>query len=225
MREIQQANRNCADTGKENTAELCKDWIVHRKIADAEREHYRAIVEMPVVVMIRTGDLVHITIDYAQKVSFPYSSQQVGKMYFKYAYQCHIFGVCNERERRSNIYLYGEDQVADGQGVNSVISMLHHYVMEKYRMRGNVPFKLHIHADNCCGQSKNNYMLAYLTWLMMVGYLTSWEMSFLIAGHTKFYPDQIFGIIKSNYKRSDACDDMEDFADIIKKCTKNVYEV
>ena len=59
-----------------------------------------------------------------------------------------------------------------------------------------------LHADNCVGQNKNNTMIEYLAWRVITGLSTSCELSFMIAGHTKFSPDRFFGLIKRKYHRT-----------------------
>ena len=55
---------------------------------------------------------------------------------------------------------------------------------------------MHLHADNCVGQNKNNTMLHYLLWRVMTGLHKSIVLSFLVVGHTKFSPDWCFGLLK-----------------------------
>jgi len=48
-------------------------------------------------------------------------------------------------------------------------------------------WKKFIHADNCSGQNKNNLMIAYLTWRVMMGY---YKITF--AGYIKLSSDSFF---------------------------------
>ena len=61
---------------------------------------------------------------------------------------------------------------------------------------------VHLHADNCVGQNKNNTMLHYLIWRVMVGLHKHITLSFLIVGHTKFSPDGCFGLLKQCFRRT-----------------------
>ena len=47
-----------------------------------------------------------------------------------------------------------------GKGANSTISMVHHY----FSHHGLGETRVHLHADNCSGQNKNNFFLWYLAW-------------------------------------------------------------
>ena len=60
-----------------------------------------------------------------------------------------------------------------------------------------------LHADNCCGQNKNNTMMQYLMWRVMIGLHHSITISFLVVGHTKFSPDGCFGLLKREFRRTE----------------------
>ncbi len=61
---------------------------------------------------------------------------------------------------------------------------------------------VHLHADNCSGQNKNNTMIHYLLWRSMTNRHTDVTLSFLVVGHTKFSPDWCFGLVKRLYRRT-----------------------
>ena len=52
------------------------------------------------------------------------------------------------------------------------------------------------------GQNKNTYMMQYLSWRVATGRSHTIELNFMIAGDTKFGPDQQFGTIKKHYRRT-----------------------
>jgi hypothetical protein len=68
-----------------------------------------------------------------------------------------------------------------------VVSRLH-YFFENHDLGEK---EVHLHADNCCGQNKNNCMMQYLIWQVLTSRHTSITRSFLV-GHTKFSPDWCF---------------------------------
>ena len=107
-------------------------------------------------------------------------------------------------------YLIEEGMVA-GKGANKVISLLHHFLEHQSLGERSV----YLHADNCSGQNKNNWMVQVLTkrditckyilrmlftqhlvWRVLSGLHQSITLSFMMVGHTKFAPDWYFGLVK-----------------------------
>ena len=83
-----------------------------------------------------------------------------------------------------------------GKGGNIIISMLHHFL----KTHGFGETSVHFHADNCCGQNKNRYLMAYFMWRILTGLHEEIKISFLPVGHTKFAPDWCFGLFKRHYR-------------------------
>lgn len=65
---------------------------------------------------------------------------------------------------KQTFYLVDEEDNA-GKGANSVVSMVHHYLM--YYGHGETNGKFHF--DNCSGQNKNNVVLWYALWRVLTG--------------------------------------------------------
>lgn len=135
--------------------------------------------------------------DHAQLVHIPSNPLQPGPAYFKTARKCEIFGICCEGSRIQTNYLIDEAQ-SIGKGANSIISYLHHYL----ESHGVGEKNLQLQADNCVGQNKNNAMMQYLMWCCLTGKHTSCSIHFMIPGHTRFSPDQYFGLIKRKYRKT-----------------------
>ena len=133
----------------------------------------------------------HYSFDMAQQVFYPNDPQQPGPMYFLTPRKCAIFGVCCEAIPRQVNYLIDES-VDTGKGANAIISMLHHF----FEVHGLGEQDVHLHADNCGGQNKNNAMVGYLLWCVLTGLHQNITLSFMITGHTKFSPDWCFGLMK-----------------------------
>ena len=133
----------------------------------------------------------------AQQVHYPSDPLQPGPIYFLTPRKCGIFGVCCEAIPRQINYLI--DEATDtGKGANTIVSLLHHF----FAVHGLGERDVHLHADNCVGQNKNNTMLHYLVWRVMVGLHRKISLSFLIVGHTKFSPDWCFGLLKQRFRRT-----------------------
>ena len=68
--------------------------------------------------------------------------------------KCAIFSVCCEAIPKQINYLI--DEVFDmGKGDNAVISKIHHY-LENHGLHTII---VHLNADNCSGQNKNNAVI------------------------------------------------------------------
>ena len=99
-------------------------------------------------------DFAHYSFYFAQQVHYPHNPLQPGPMYFKTARKCAVFGVCYEGIPHQVNYLIDEASET-GKGANTVVSLLHHFL--EHHGLGEV--NLHLHADNCSGQNKNNTVL------------------------------------------------------------------
>jgi hypothetical protein len=155
----------------------------------------------------------HYSFDFAQQVHYPCNPFQPGPIYFKVPRKCGLFGINAEGLPAQINYLIDEG-VTCGKGANVVISMLHHF-FENY---GVGEKHVHLNCDNCAGQNKNNYMLWYLCWRVASGLHTSIQLSFLIAGHTKFAPDWCFGLIKQRFRRTEiSC--LQDIVEVVNGST------
>lgn len=157
------------------------------------------------------SDIMHYSFDYAQNLQFPCNPQQPGPIYFKSTRKCGIFGVSCEPLSLQVNYLIDEDD-DPGKGSNATISMIHHF-LENHAIG---KLKILLHADNCVGQNKNNNLMHYLLWRVMTGRSESAEISFMIAGHTKFAPDRFFGLIKKLYKHT-FVSTLDEIQDVVKK--------
>ena len=58
-----------------------------------------------------------------------------------------------------------------------------------------------LHSDNCSGQNKNRYVLAYLVWRVITGHHKSISLNFLTTGHAKFAPDWCFDLLKQKFRK------------------------
>ncbi len=83
---------------------------------------------------------------------------------------------------------------------------------------------VHLTADNCVGQNKNNALLQYLIYRVLTGLHDTIELSFLIVGHTKFSPDGYFGLIKHHYRRSKVYT-YDELANIVESSSTNGHNV
>ena len=95
-----------------------------------------------------------------------------------------------------------------GKGAN-LITMLHHFLATHNLGEA----KLQLHADNCSGQNKNRYIIA---WRVLSGLNSHITLSILIVGHTKFSPDWCFSLFKQAYRRTNVgC--LDDIVRVVEK--------
>ena len=184
--------RSTSKSDEEKHAVL-KQQEDHLAVASQARLHYRDMI-----AKAKSKKCMHISFDMAQQVHYPSNPLQPGPVYFKTPRKCAIFGITDESLPRQTNYLVDE-AISIGKGCNSVISYLHHYL--ETHQSDEAKNSLIIHADNCAGQNKNNYMLMYLAWRVAKGCHHRVELNFMIAGHTKFGPDLFFGIFKRRYRK------------------------
>ena len=178
----------------------------HLKLAKSERDLYNKQIAL---CRERLNDIslrgdedrhtgpIHVSYDFAQQLHYPNNPQQPGPAYFLTSRKCQLFGVTCEALARQTNYLIDEADVV-GKGANATISLLHH-TLEQSDLKTE---QLLLHADNCVGQNKNNATIHYLIWRVMSGRQKSIQLSFMLAGHTKFAPDRFFGLIKKVYRRT-----------------------
>ena len=115
---------------------------------------------------------------------------------------------CEAIPRQGNFII---DEASDtGKGENKVVSKLD-YLFSHYGLGKAIAS---LHADNCCGQNKNNTMVQYLMWRVLTGLHHSIRLHFMITGHTKFFPDACFGLIKRRFRRTNVSS-LDDLARVV----------
>ena len=73
-------------------------------------------------------DSAHYSFDFAQQVHYLHNPLQPGPMYFKTARKCAVFGVCCEGIPCQINYLI-DKACETGKGANTVVSLLHHFLV------------------------------------------------------------------------------------------------
>lgn len=99
----------------------------------------------------------HYSFDMAQNVGLPSNPLQPGPLHFLAPFKVAIFGIMNDTAKIQHNFLIPETR-DPGKGANAIISMLHYY-FENFSVDET---HLYLHADNCRGQNKNNYVMFYL---------------------------------------------------------------
>jgi len=204
--------RNLPEDTKLQLIKNCQDHLV---LVQNERKHYSTVIEMckkqpncPIelgehLVCSFTGNM-HISFDFAQQIHLPFDSQQVGPIYFLTGYKVALFGIAVEPVGKFVLYVIPE-ACATGKGANIVLSLLHHF----FEHFGIGETDVFCHADNCCGQNKNNIVMQYASWNTFFSFHHTFTINFLPVGHTKFWPDLYFGLFKKKL-RTDKAETVED---------------
>lgn len=148
-------------------------------------------------------DVVVTTIDFAQNVGLPHSTNTPSSWYFLSLISVSVFGAHSYPGGVQTNFVYSERKA--GKGSNAVISLLDTYAVKHgiYTRKQGEGKKWVIYADNCGGQNKNNAVLKYLLFLAQSKCLESVSIHFLVKGHTKNHCDRGFGNLKRRYARED----------------------
>ena len=152
---------------------------------------------------------MHYSFDYAQQVHLPSDPLQPGPIYFLVPRKVGLFGVCCEGVPKQVNFLIDEAHLIS-KGSNAVISFLH-YFFENF---GLGETEASLHCDNCPGQSKNHFVLWYCALRVSIGLHQRINLNFLITGHTKFFPDGCFGLLKQAFRRH-AVSSLDQFQSVV----------
>lgn len=223
------------DEGKEEKqAKLYQEAIHHLNHAKKERLYYRAhaiLANKNYQKIIGSGEIrtpykansvdgmQHYSWDFAQQFHYPFEDQQVGPIYFKTPRRAQLFGVCCEGIPKQINYLIDEADFLE-KNANTVISLLDHF-FENHALGEK---SVYLTADNCVGQNKNNALIQYLMYRILMGLHSNIELSFLVVGHTKFSPDGYFGLIRHRYRRSQVYT-YEDLSKVVEASSPNGHNV
>lgn len=197
--------RGSSEEEKESFFRKCQDHIAK---VYAERGNYKSIIEdtstnfnKDLVIFDENRKAIpnsydgsiHYSFDFAQQIHTPHDSQQPGPIYFLCPYKVGIFGIMNDTVKVQHNFLIPES-VQVSKGANAIVSYIHFY----FTNHGIGEKNMHLHADNCVAQNKNNIVMGYLAWRILNNLNESITLSFLPVGHTKFSCDLAFGVFKKN---------------------------
>jgi hypothetical protein len=182
-------------------------WQQHIHMAREARKEYNADISQArtTLALLGRGDLslagyvAHYTFDFMQRLGVPQFADQTKDMYYFSLRTIHLFSIRDDGAPIQPNYLYDEGE--GGKGANYVISLLFHFLC--HREHEAAAIVMHLHADNCCGQNKNNLVMQFFVMLVSLGVLTHVEMKFLIKGHTHCSVDGGHGLIKKVWRPHD----------------------
>ena len=182
-------------------------WQRHIQLAKEARQAYNADLRQArkTLALLRAGTLplagyvAHYTFDFMQSLALPQFADQTKDMYYFSLRNIHLFSIRDDGAQCQYNYLYDEGE--GGKGANYVLSLLFHFLC--HREHEAAAIVMHLHADNCCGQNKNNLVMQFFVLLVSLGVLTHVEMKFLIKGHTHCSVDGGHGMIKKVWRTHD----------------------
>ena len=139
-----------------------------------------------------------LSIDAKELYQLPYwgSSPQNQQSYFKRKFSVTPMGIYDEGKDCGRTYFYSE--LLGKTNSDHVISIIDKYIEDFCSGEE----ELHINLDNCA-VNKNNFLVGYICLLVSLGYFKVVTLHFLIAGHTKFSPDRMFGWLDGATKHKD----------------------
>lgn len=185
--------------------EKVKKWQEHLQLAKEAREIYNRDIKRAQVTLhhLRKKNpkletyVAHYTFDFMQNLAIPNFADITKDMYFFSLRNIYVFSIRDDGEGKQFNYLYDEGD--GGKGANYVISMLFYFLRQ--RQQHSATMIVHLHADNCSGQNKNNMVMQFFLLLAYLGFLKHTELKFMIRGHTHCTIDGGHGIIKKEWRK------------------------
>jgi hypothetical protein len=201
------SDRHAPDETSLQEEEHVTQWQHHVRFAREAREGYnvdlrqaretRELLQQGKLPL--AGYVAHYTFDFMQSLAVPQFADQTKEMYYFSLRNIHLFSIRDDGANIQYNYLYDEGEGA--KGANYVISLLFHFL--RHRTPEAAAIVMHLHADNCSGQNKNNLVMQFFVFLASLGLLRHVEMKFLIKGHTHCSVDGGHGMIKKVWRKHD----------------------
>ena len=108
-----------------------------------------------------------------------------------------VFGIVNATESKNEVLCYSE--TLGDKTSNEISSMLFEY-LQSYAFKN---IHLVLYQDNTCSQNKNQFMVAFMQFLVVSGRFASVRAKFLVVGYTHFWPDRVFAWMSTIIKFED----------------------
>ena len=192
--------------------QIHQSWSAHLRFAYNERSYYKskkikARETWKDIQMMRgfdeideaiSGSWLHLSIDAMRIRYLPNigCGPQAHTLYFLKKLKIYLIGIINESNGEGTGFLW--DETLKPTTTNHVATCLWMYLL----LCGRGEERLRLTLDNC-GVNKSYVFVAFVVTLVIFGFFETVDLCWLVAGHTKFSPDQIFGIISSSLKLSD----------------------
>eukprot|EP01028_Stygiella_incarcerata_P000041 TRINITY_DN1008_c0_g2_i1.p1 TRINITY_DN1008_c0_g2~~TRINITY_DN1008_c0_g2_i1.p1 ORF type:complete len:658 (+),score=136.82 TRINITY_DN1008_c0_g2_i1:96-2069(+) len=193
----------------------------HTRLADQERGYFTKVIDH---TKEHPHAMMHLTFDFAESVRIPHYAQEPASAFRKSLFQVYVFGISNDTSGEHRLYCIPEGcHVNEApQSRNNIISMLDHYI------RMFVPesvTELYLHADNCPGQNKSQYVMQYMAYLVAIGRFQKISYAFMMAGHTKCTTDGAFGVMKRAFYRRHTIQTTDDVMEVVNGSSEHIHHV
>jgi hypothetical protein len=166
-------------------------WLQHLHEASKRRFIYGDDNKLAIQARKENIQFQMISFNFKQNINIPYQSWQANMLFYKRKIAINIFNVVNEGDGIHNIYCY-EERVGNKSADEICTILWDYFVFQKLSLlkSGN---HLVVYADNCAGQNKNRYIIAFFHYIVVVlGWFPSIRIKYMVSGHTHFSPDRCF---------------------------------
>lgn len=141
---------------------------------------------------------IRLVFDFEEKVVLPFFGHQLGQLYFVTGLKFDVFGVSNCTLNTNMIYGLPDGHWPGRKTANEVASMSQHALSanRRYDYICASARHLYLRTCDCKGQNKNQLILVYFTWRVLMRMRDSITLLLLIVGLIKNCLDGPFGAVK-----------------------------
>ena len=181
-----------------------KQW---KEISDLEKTE-PSVERNKTLQQLQSTFTLLLSADYQMSKLLPYwgHTAQPSSTYYLQKVSYDIYGIVDHRDGTGNLYLLNE--TAGPKNTDHSISYLLHYLKSSGRIPSWVR-RVHVFMDNAGSTNKNQFMMAAVLEVVQQNILDYFRISFMVAGHTKFAPDQLFAITARDFYSSDIFNERE----------------
>jgi hypothetical protein len=169
--------------------EKCKSqWSVINRLTNVSRPSRSEREELQSAQHCFT---LTISADYQQSKLIPSwgKSEQPGSTYYLQKVSHDILGIVDHSSDESTVYLF--DERIGPKNTDHTVSFLTHFWHTVSQQHPWIN-RLAIFLDNATSTNKNKFLFSWAMEMVSNGKLDHVHISFMIASHTKFAPDQLY---------------------------------
>ena len=133
-------------------------------------------------------------------------SPQPSSTYYLQKVSYDIFGIVDHRDGVGHLYILNE--TIGPKNTDHTLSYLFHYIKSTMAVPDWIR-RVHIFMDNAGNTNKNQYLMGSVLEIVQQNVLDYCRISFMVAGHTKFAPDQLFAVTARDFYSADIFNEIE----------------